>query len=124
MLGILRNCWLRCRAVDFLIMEGQNLSAIAPTFVPLGGALGSARQAWVIIAAVVMLPTVYLRNMSLLAYLSAAGVLTSLSLTGLVGTIAAEHGKRNKTHYMTSSPLYGVIHRHVFHAEVEQKCFM
>ena len=45
------------RAVDFLIMEGQNLSAIAPSFLPFGGALGSARQAWVLIAAVIMLPT-------------------------------------------------------------------
>ena len=82
-----------CRAVDFLIMEGQNLSAVAPSFVPFGGALGSAQQAWVLIAALVMLPTVYLRNLGLLAYLSAAGVLTSLSLTCLVGTIAAEHGE-------------------------------
>ena len=38
-------------------MEGQNLSAIAPSFLPFGGALGSARQAWVLIAAVIMLPT-------------------------------------------------------------------
>ena len=96
------KCWLRCRAVDFLIMEGQNLSAIAPTFVPLGGALGSARHAWVIIAAVIMLPTVYFRNMGLLAYLSAAGVLTSLSLTCLVGTIAAEHGE--PFHFTAGNP--------------------
>ena len=89
----IQSCGERCRAVDFLIMEGQNLSAIAPSFVPLGGALGSARQAWVLIAAMVMLPTVYLRNLGLLAYLSAAGVLTSVSLTCLVGTIANEHGK-------------------------------
>ena len=92
LLGCLGLKWRR-RAVDFLIMEGQNLSAIAPSFVPFGGALGSARQAWVFIAAMVMLPTVYLRNLGLLAYLSAAGVLTSVSLTCLVGTIASEHGE-------------------------------
>lgn len=99
MIKLERFTGLRClyRAVDFLIMEGQNLSAIAPSFVPLGGALGSARQAWVLIAALVMLPTVYLRNLGLLAYLSAAGVLTSLSLTCLVGTIAAEHGELLQT---------------------------
>ena len=120
-------------------MEGQNLSAIAPSFLPFGGALGSARQAWVLIAAVILLPTgdlghpddndslcvgacrahdlrlaatvcnavhslyghqateevlpaVFLRSLGLLAYLSAAGVLTSLSLTCLVGVIAGEHG--------------------------------
>lgn len=84
---------IACRAVDFLIMEGQNLSAVAPSFVPFGGALGSARQAWMLIAAMVMLPTVYFRDLSLLAYLSAAGVLTSATLTCLVGTLAGEHGK-------------------------------
>ncbi|CAL5218396.1 g69 [Coccomyxa viridis] len=92
LISIMLYSELYITAVDFLIMEGQNLSAIAPAFVPFGGALGSARQAWVIIAALIMLPTVYFRNMGLLAYLSAAGVLTSLSLTCLVGTIAAEHG--------------------------------
>ena len=85
--------WIACRAVDFLIMEGQNLSAVAPSFAPFGGALCSARQAWMLIAAMVMLPTVYLRDLSLLAYLSAAGVLTSAMLTCLVGTLAGEHGK-------------------------------
>lgn len=83
-----------CRAVDFLIMEGQNLSAIAPDFVPFEGALGAPRQAWVLIAAVIMLPTVYLRNLGLLAYLSAAGVLTSVSLTCLVGSLAGKHGEQ------------------------------
>ena len=39
-----------------------------------------------------MLPAVFLRSLGLLAYLSAAGVLTSLSLTCLVGVIAEEHG--------------------------------
>ena len=84
---------IACRAVDFLIMEGQNLSAVAPSFLPFGGALGSARQAWMLIAAMVMLPTVYFRDLSLLAYLSAAGVLTSATLTCLVGTLAGQHGK-------------------------------
>ena len=113
-LGSPRKCRLRCRAVDFLIMEGQNLSAVAPAFVPFGGALGSARQAWVIIAALIMLPTVYFRNMGLLAYLSAAGVLTSLSLTCLVGTIAAEHGEvchltaKNLSLQLSSASSYGL----------------
>ncbi len=39
-----------------------------------------------------LLPAVFLRSLGLLAYLSAAGVLTSLSLTCLVGVIAGEHG--------------------------------
>ncbi len=66
-------------------MEGDNLSALAPNFKPFGGIFGSAKQSWVLVAAALMLPTVYLRNFSLLAYLSAAGVFTAVSLTGLVG---------------------------------------
>ena len=76
---------LFCSAVEFLIMEGDNLSALAPNFKPFGGIFGSAKQSWVLVAATIMLPTVYLRNFSLLAYLSAAGVFTAVSLTCLVG---------------------------------------
>lgn len=72
-------------AVEFLIMEGDNLSALAPGFQPFGGVLGSAKQSWVLIAAAILLPTVYLRHLSLLAYLSAAGVFTAVALTLLVG---------------------------------------
>ena len=94
-------------------MEGQNLSALAPKFVPFGGQLGSARQAWVLIAAVVMLPTVYLRNLALLAYLSAAGVLTSLSLTCLVGTIAGEHGEPSAFPSLAGAGI--ILYDHVLH---------
>ena len=57
-------------------MEGQNLSAIAPSFLPFGGALGSARQAWVLTAAVIMLPT---------------GDLGILLTTNLFGLVLVEH---------------------------------
>ncbi|BDA44309.1 Amino acid transporter AVT1B [Coccomyxa sp. Obi] len=85
MVSILLYAELYLSAVEFLIMEGDNLSAVAPGFQPFGGALGSAQQSWVLIAAAILLPTVYLRNLSLLAYLSAAGVFTAVALTLLVG---------------------------------------
>lgn len=80
------DCACFLSAVEFLIMEGDNLEALAPNFQPFGGTLGSAKQSWVLVAALILLPTMYLRNLSLLAYLSAAGVFTSLTLTGLVGS--------------------------------------
>ena len=43
-----------------------------------------------------VLPAVFLRSLGLLAYLSAAGVLTSLTLTCLIGVIAEEHGATSK----------------------------
>ena len=99
-------------------MEGQNLSALAPKFVPFNGQLGSARQAWVLIAAVVMLPTVYLRNLALLAYLSAAGVLTSLSLTCLVGTIAGKHGKPSVFPYLELT--HTILYHHILHISTDE----
>lgn len=89
------------RAVDFLIMEGDNLEALAPNFRPFGGRLGSAKQSWVLVAAAIMLPAVYLRDLSALAYLSAAGVFASLGLTGLVGWEGAQLGMF--MHYLSPS---------------------
>ena len=76
-------------------MEGDNLSALAPGFQPFGGVLGSAAQSWVLIAAAILLPTVYLRNLGLLAYLSAAGVFTAVALTLLVGWQGISLGMSN-----------------------------
>ena len=71
--------------MEFLILEGDNLSALAPHFQPFGGRLGGPSQAWLVVAALAMLPTVYLRDISLLAYLSAAGIFASALTSGLVG---------------------------------------
>ncbi len=76
--------WLRS-AVEFLILEGDNLSALFPSFHPFGGHVFAPSQAWVVVAALIMLPTVYLRDLSLLAYLSAAGIFASVITAVLVG---------------------------------------
>ncbi len=73
-------------------MEGDNLSALAPGACPFGGQLGSGSAPWVVIAAVIMLPTVYLRDLSLLAYLSAAGIFASVITAALVGWEGASDG--------------------------------
>lgn len=81
--GVCASC--KCSATEFLIMEGDNLSALAPGFSPFAGRLGSPHRAWVVVAALIMLPTVMLRDLSLLAYLSAAGIFASVITAALVG---------------------------------------
>eukprot|EP00879_Flechtneria_rotunda_P030651 GHRR01033314.1.p1 GENE.GHRR01033314.1~~GHRR01033314.1.p1 ORF type:complete len:491 (+),score=123.32 GHRR01033314.1:299-1771(+) len=72
--------------VDFLILEGDNLSAIWP-----GAALSilgyhlTAKQTLILLAALVVLPSVWLRDLSLLSYLSVGGIFASIALLGLVG---------------------------------------
>ena len=71
-------------AVDLLILAGDNLGAVAPGFEPLGPSLGAA-GAWTVVATALALPTVWLRSLGLLAWLSALGVVVSFGLTALVG---------------------------------------
>lgn len=71
-------------AVDLLILAGDNLGAVAPGFQPFGPGLGAA-GAWTVVATALALPTVWLRSLGLLAWLSALGVVVSFGLTALVG---------------------------------------
>lgn len=71
-------------AVDLLILAGDNLGAVAPGFQPFGPGLGAAR-AWTVVATALALPSVWLRSLGLLAWLSALGVVVSFGLTALVG---------------------------------------
>ncbi|KAK9822688.1 hypothetical protein WJX81_000906 [Elliptochloris bilobata] len=70
-------------SVDLLILAGDNLGAVAPGFQPFGAGFGS-QGAWTVVAAAAALPTVWLRSLGLLAWLSALGVVVSFGLTGLV----------------------------------------
>ena len=70
-------------SVDLLILAGDNLGAVAPGFQPFGAALGAA-GAWTVVATALALPTVWLRSLGLLAWLSALGVVVSFGLTALV----------------------------------------
>ena len=62
-----------CQAccVEFLILEGDNLGALFPA---AAGSLGpvalSPRHLFVLLAALAVLPTMYLRDLSLLSYVS------------------------------------------------------
>jgi solute carrier family 32 (vesicular inhibitory amino acid transporter) len=70
-------------AIGFLILEGDNLDKLFPG-TSLGLALGGGRlvvicgkQLFVVLVALVILPTTWLRSLGVLAYVSASGVLAS-----------------------------------------------
>ncbi|ESW11564.1 hypothetical protein PHAVU_008G040900 [Phaseolus vulgaris] len=65
-------------SIGFLILEGDNLSNMFPIGeVQIAGLAISGKQFFVIMVALIILPTVWLDNLSLLSYLSASGVFAS-----------------------------------------------
>lgn len=78
-------------SVELLILEGDNLAYLFPAArVALGGGLTlTPHQAFVVLAALCVLPTVWLRDLSVLAYISAFGVLASLLIVLAVAWIGA-----------------------------------
>eukprot|EP00250_Pteridium_aquilinum_P031575 c43862_g1_i1 orf=102-1727(+) len=64
--------------VEFLILEGDNLSALFPNAkISFNGFQLTAAELFMIMTAIFVLPTVWLRNLSLLSYVSAGGVIAS-----------------------------------------------
>ncbi|XP_024625330.1 amino acid transporter AVT1I isoform X1 [Medicago truncatula] len=65
-------------SIGFLILEGDNLSNLFPIeeFQVFGLSIG-AKKFFVILVAVIILPTIWLDNLSLLSYVSASGVFAS-----------------------------------------------
>ncbi|XP_052184723.1 amino acid transporter AVT1I-like [Diospyros lotus] len=80
-------------AVEFLILEGDNLNKLFPdTGFHIGGHKVGGKQGFVLLTALAILPTVWLKSLALLAYLSAGGVLASLVLVGSVAWVGAAEG--------------------------------
>ncbi|KAH7289025.1 hypothetical protein KP509_31G054500 [Ceratopteris richardii] len=75
-------CELYAVAVEFLIMEGDNLSQLFPLRSHnLGIFELSSEKRFVIFSAAIMLPTVWLRDLSILSYISAGGVIACVAVT-------------------------------------------
>ncbi|KAH7570098.1 hypothetical protein ACOSP7_018044 [Xanthoceras sorbifolium] len=80
-------------AVEFLILEGDNLEKLFPNMgfkiasLKIGG-----RQGFVLITALIILPTTWLRSLGVLAYVSAGGVLASVILAACVLWVGAVEG--------------------------------
>ncbi|MCO5605010.1 hypothetical protein L7F22_059186 [Adiantum nelumboides] len=65
--------------VEFLILEGDNLSALFPSAnISFNGFQLTGTEMFTIMTAIFVLPTVWLRNLSLLSYVSAGGVIASV----------------------------------------------
>ncbi|KAH7301950.1 hypothetical protein KP509_23G049700 [Ceratopteris richardii] len=75
-------------AVEFVIMEGDNLTQLLPlNELHFRVFRLSSEQSFVILSAAVMLPTVWLRDLSLLSYLSAGGVVACVTVVIVVAYI-------------------------------------
>ena len=86
---------LFCAGVELLILEGDNISHLFPLPDSITSSLPlslTQQNLYTILAAVIILPTVWLRDISLLAYISAGGVAASILVVAGVAWIGALDG--------------------------------
>ncbi|GJN27858.1 hypothetical protein PR202_gb15913 [Eleusine coracana subsp. coracana] len=81
-------------AVEFLILEGDNLGKLFPEAYGLqvGVLRVSGKQAFVLAATIVVLPTMWFGSLSVLAYVAAGGALASVVLIAAVLWVAVFDG--------------------------------
>ncbi|XP_015576789.2 amino acid transporter AVT1I [Ricinus communis] len=80
-------------AVEFLILEGDNLYKLFPDMsLKVAGVKIGGKQGFILLTALVILPTTWLRSLGMLAYVSAGGVLASVVLLGCVLWVGAVDG--------------------------------
>ncbi|CAK9162910.1 unnamed protein product [Ilex paraguariensis] len=85
LVSIITNLELYLVATSFLIVEGDNLCTILPDMgINFAGLRIGGRQCFVIIVGLIILPTVWLNNLTILSYISASGVLASVIILGSV----------------------------------------
>lgn len=79
------NVELYMVVTGFLILEGDNLQNLFGDIqVQIFGLTIGGKQCFVIIISLIILPTVWLNNMSILSYISASGVVASIVLLGSI----------------------------------------
>nr|CAB3486831.1 unnamed protein product [Digitaria exilis] len=80
-------------AVDFLILEGDNLHKLFPDAgFHVGGLHVSAKQGFVLAATLAVLPTTWFSSLGVLAYVAAGGALASVVLVASVMWVAVFDG--------------------------------
>lgn len=80
-------------AIEFLILEGDNLAHLFPSAgISFGRIILRPNEIFIIMSAVCMLPTVWLRELSVLSYISATGVVASFLIVLTVGWIGILDG--------------------------------
>ncbi|KAJ7529178.1 hypothetical protein O6H91_15G036800 [Diphasiastrum complanatum] len=96
---------LYASCVEFLILEGDNLSSLFPgVHLYFGSYCLDSHILFVLLAAIFVLPTVYLRDLSLLSYVSGAGVIASLMVLICVFWVGAIDG----VGFRRSGPLFNL----------------
>uniref|UniRef100_A0A0E0DZD4 Amino acid transporter transmembrane domain-containing protein n=1 Tax=Oryza meridionalis TaxID=40149 RepID=A0A0E0DZD4_9ORYZ len=82
-------------AIDFLILEGDNLEKLFPNasfFSSFHRIAGGTKQGFVLLFSLLVLPTTWFRSLDLLAYVSLGGVLASAILVASVLWVGAADG--------------------------------
>ncbi|TYI29641.1 hypothetical protein ES332_A05G331000v1 [Gossypium tomentosum] len=78
-LSIILYVELYACCVEYIILEGDNLASLFPNaYVSLGGLVLSPQRLFALMATLAVLPTVWLRDLSVLSYISAGGVVASI----------------------------------------------
>ncbi|KAI3840516.1 hypothetical protein MKX03_008958, partial [Papaver bracteatum] len=78
-------------ATGFLILEGDNLSKLFPNIgFTLAGVSVNAQQVFVMLVALIILPSMWLTDLSKISYVSASGVLASVLITLCVFWVGVE----------------------------------
>ncbi|KAK4359950.1 hypothetical protein RND71_022179 [Anisodus tanguticus] len=102
--------------VEYIILEGDNLSALFPNaHLNLGGFQLDARHLFALITTLAVLPTVWLRDLTVLSYISAGGVIASVMVViclywlGLVDHVSShsEQTVLNLSSFPVAIGLYG-----------------
>lgn len=83
--SVFMNIELFLVSIGFLILEGDNLNKLFPgRSFEIGMYKIAGKQFFVLLVSLIILPTTWLRNLSVLAYISAGGVLASIVMVGSV----------------------------------------
>ncbi|KAH7569289.1 hypothetical protein JRO89_XS06G0138400 [Xanthoceras sorbifolium] len=80
-------------ATGLLILEGDNLHKLSPNFsLKLGSMTLDGRHSFIVLAGVMILPSVWLNDLGVLSYVSAGGVISSLIIVICVLCVGATNG--------------------------------
>lgn len=90
---IIMNSELYLVATGLIILESENLHKLFPNFmVKLGTFIIYGRESFVLITALVILPTMLLTDLSILSYVSATGVFSCLIILSSIFCVGAFGG--------------------------------